>query len=232
MRFHLSLSIFVGFTCLLAAIPAPHVTQAFIPESREPGQPAFVTNAAPPNDDFNNALIISSVPYSHQQATISASTANDDPSLSCIGNAQGFHTVWYRYTPSTSGTLLVDTYGSNYNTVLAIWTGTPGVLRIKACDDDSGADGSSSRVEIPVVAGTAYHIEVVGLDSEEYGTLSLNADCRVDIATIQTVANLWRQTGQPYDCDGDGVITIADVMCVVAHWGQSCSTPATSAGGS
>jgi len=37
------------------------------------------------------------------------------------------------------------------------------------------------------------------------------------------IAGLWHQpAGPPYDCDGDGVITSHDIMCVVQHWGKPC----------
>ena len=45
----------------------------------------------------------------------------------------------------------------------------------------------------------------------------------VGIEDIMVVAALWGQlAGPPYDCDGDGVITVADIMCVVIHWGEAC----------
>jgi hypothetical protein len=45
----------------------------------------------------------------------------------------------------------------------------------------------------------------------------------VGIEDVMVVANLWGQlAGPPYDCDGDGVITVVDIMCVVIHWGETC----------
>lgn len=53
-------------------------------------------------------------------------------------------------------------------------------------------------------------------------------DCNgVDVADIQAVAGAWRcLDGEPcyegqYDVDGDGVVTIVDIMAVAAEWGQS-----------
>jgi hypothetical protein len=45
----------------------------------------------------------------------------------------------------------------------------------------------------------------------------------VGIEDVMVVASLWGQSaGPPYDCDGDGRITVVDIMCVVVHWGETC----------
>ncbi len=42
----------------------------------------------------------------------------------------------------------------------------------------------------------------------------------VGVEDIQVIVGFWRQSvGRPYDCDGDGVITVADIMCAAAAWG-------------
>ena len=54
-----------------------------------------------------------------------------------------------------------------------------------------------------------------------------NGDCEVNVDDIMLVANCWRMTTEdpdcaPYDLDGDGIITVVDIMKVVAHWGETC----------
>ena len=55
-----------------------------------------------------------------------------------------------------------------------------------------------------------------------------NRDCDVDIEDIMEVASRWRMTNADpgwdarYDLDGDGVITVVDIMIVAADWGESC----------
>ena len=45
----------------------------------------------------------------------------------------------------------------------------------------------------------------------------------VGLEDVLFMVNLWRQlAGPPYDCDGDGKITVVDIMCVVVHWGETC----------
>src|SRR6266487_609356 len=51
------------------------------------------------------------------------------------------HSVWYRYAPASNGWLTIDTFGSNYDTVLEVFTGpaspTFATLSSIACNDDS-----------------------------------------------------------------------------------------------
>jgi len=48
-------------------------------------------------------------------------------------------------------------------------------------------------------------------------------DCRVDAADLQALTDRWRQpAGSPYDLDGDGQVTVADIMRVAAAWGRTC----------
>ncbi len=51
---------------------------------------------------------------------------------------------------------------------------------------------------------------------------------RIDVADIMKVANCWRMTDEDpdwdprYDLNSDGIITVVDIMLVVAHWGETC----------
>lgn len=54
----------------------------------------------------------------------------------------------------------------------------------------------------------------------------VNGDGQVTIADVDTLTALWRQPVEPayaHDCDGDGFITVQDIMCVVEHLGEKCS---------
>ncbi|MFM7174747.1 MAG: hypothetical protein ACKO4U_17105, partial [Caldilinea sp.] len=71
----------------------------------------------------------------------------------------GLASVWYRLTPAVNGTLEIQTTNSNYDTVLAVFTGSRGALTSRACNDDAN-NSLQSRVALPVTAGTIYYIEV------------------------------------------------------------------------
>ena len=131
------------------------------------------TTTCPNNNDFNCASNINSLPYTNTQTDIgSATTASDDPVFTCR-TGQRYNSVWYRVTPSVSGSIRVNTFGSNYDTVLAVWTGSRGALVSKGCNDDTTTT-TQSEVKVDVVAGTTYYIEVAAYSQETNGSLTLN----------------------------------------------------------
>jgi hypothetical protein len=146
------------------------------------GQPMPAAHAAPllqapVNDDFANALTISAMPYSDTQDTALATIQANDPRFPCIANnsttnwRRGWHSVWYAYAATAAGTLHVDTIGSDYDTVLGIWTGSWGSLTNVGCDDDiSWPSNPQSTLDVSVISGTTYYIEVVGYRSSDSGT--------------------------------------------------------------
>jgi hypothetical protein len=84
------------------------------------------------------------------------------------------NTVWYRITPDRDARLTANTFGSNYDTVLAAYTGSSlGSLTLVpgACNDDSG--GVQSQIAFQVQAGTTYHFQVGGYRGRQ-GQLSLS----------------------------------------------------------
>lgn len=129
-------------------------------------------NTDPPfNDDFDEAITVNDTPYSTTQSGIGATTAHDDPVIPCVSE-QKHNTVWYRFIPPSDGTLSVNTFGSDYDTVLALWTGTRGSLTNVACNDDSS--GLQSSVATSVFGGTAYYLEIASYSSSA-GMLDLSA---------------------------------------------------------
>ena len=113
-----------------------------------------------PNDNCANALAIG-VGTQPLLDTRSATTAVADPIQQCTlgGASKNSRSVWFRYTPSGTGSAIVNTVGSSYDTVLTVYTGTCAALSTVGCDDD-GAINMASRVQLNVAAGTSYLIEV------------------------------------------------------------------------
>ena len=112
----------------------------------------------PPNDDFNNPTVVQSIPFTTSEDVSAATTAPDDP-LSCFGANQ---TVWFAFTPPANIRLEANTFGSNYDTTLSVYTGTRGALTLIACNDDSN-NTVQSRVRFDAVAGTNYYFMVSSL---------------------------------------------------------------------
>jgi hypothetical protein len=111
----------------------------------------------PPNDDFDHATIVPSIPFTVSEDATNATVAPDDPF--CFGRSQ---TVWFAYTPVSNIRLEANTFGSNYDTTLSVYTDTPGSLTQIACNDDSSGT-AQSRVAFDAVAGTTYYFMVSSL---------------------------------------------------------------------
>jgi hypothetical protein len=121
-------------------------------------------------DDFNNAPAIP-LPFSDSRNTSSATQADDDPDT-CGGRAGA--TIWYRFTPAVSGTLTANTFGSNYDTVLALYTRPSGGFNLVACNDDAGGT-TQSWISAQLSAGVTYYLLVGSYWGGSGGNLVLNA---------------------------------------------------------
>jgi hypothetical protein len=127
---------------------------------------SFTTIAGPVNDDFDSPTDLI-LPFSITQDLTLASSAVDDPNINspCAFGEKYYKTVWYSYTPAQSGALTVDTFTSNYDTILAAWTGSRGSLTSLACNNNYAGQGLQSRIQLLVSAGTTYMIEVANYNN-------------------------------------------------------------------
>jgi hypothetical protein len=112
----------------------------------------------PPGDFCSVPKVIESLPYQDTMSTLSATESLSDPLVPCAGETV-YHTVWYSFTPTDSTYIMADTSGSDYDTVLAVWTGDCDQPINAGCSDDSGGT-AASRVIFAASAGTTYLIEV------------------------------------------------------------------------
>ena len=187
-------------SCLLAGLAAGIVLV-----------PGNAHAAAPSNDNFADRTAVT-LPFTDSQDTTNATEEVGEPQPDC-GYGVG-KTVWYEYVPTSSGMVQVDTVGSDFDTVLAIWTGDSlTTLTNVACDDDGAVEPGSMAI-FPVTASTPYLIQVGGYDGEA-GGLSL----RVGPPTSGSISGrVTSDTGEP----------LADI-CVEAlsesdHWGGWAKT--------
>jgi len=112
-------------------------------------------------DICSNAFVISEVTdLTFNTTTFSAS--GEHPGCGGINNPVD---IWYAYTATYTGTGSFDLCGSGFDTRLAIWDACGG--SVLACNDNDGPACSStaSSIEIPVIAGTTYYVQVGGNNS-------------------------------------------------------------------
>ncbi|MEX1254375.1 MAG: flexitail domain-containing putative surface protein [Dehalococcoidia bacterium] len=166
------------------------------PPPLQPGAPTPTPTAPPPptpvdvsgNDNFANGWVVPGLPFTGTQTTAGSTMEGGEPTTlaNCplgISTPIGA-TVWYRFTPSVAGTVTADTDGSDFDTVLAAYTGgAVGSLTRVACDDDTLFP--QSRIAFPVAAGTLYSLQVGGFVNAT-GNLTLNLSAGGAIAPDET----------------------------------------------
>jgi hypothetical protein len=87
----------------------------------------------------------------------------------------GGASYWFAIRADSDGLLTVSTEGSEFNTVLAVYT-WPSILEPKmevGCDDNSGRDGEDSILRFNARAGTIYYVAVDGVNGAT-GTVRLS----------------------------------------------------------
>ena len=93
-------------------------------------------------------------------------------------------TVWFSWTAPVSGTATFSTSGSNFDTVMGIYTGSSLSTLTKVCEnDDDPKGGTTSYGVIKVAAGVTYHICIAGW-SNSTGTIMLTWNLDVPKLTV------------------------------------------------
>ena len=124
----------------------------------------------PFNDDFASAQVLSgALPISASGTNVNATTQTGEPDHAGTPAAQS---VWWSWTPAASGSIAVTTDGSDFDTVLAIYTGSNVSGLTPVVSNDDGGNGSTSRVTFAAQAGVTYYIAVDGFASAS-GTIQL-----------------------------------------------------------
>lgn len=119
----------------------------------------------PPNDDFANATTINALPFSNTVDATAATLETGEPTPSCgFGAPSG--TVWYAFTPGTSGSVSANVNASS--NVVAAYTGTS-----LTSLTDLGCRSFGSVLTIHVDAGQTYYFQTGGLFGQR-GTLTFN----------------------------------------------------------
>jgi uncharacterized repeat protein (TIGR03803 family) len=120
-----------------------------------------VAAAAPPNDRFSNAQVISASSGTTTGTTVGASKQPGEPDHA---DNPGGNSIWFRWTAPASGLFLFDTFGSSFDTLLAVYIGTSvDALTVVTNNDDYGFD-LTSEVGFRATAGITYQLAVDGYD--------------------------------------------------------------------
>lgn len=119
----------------------------------------FYRQPGVPNDLFANAQVLTGTNNVIRASTVGATREFNEPLHA--GN-EGGHSIWYTFTPTADGVVVISTADSSFDTLLAVYTGSnlSDLNLIAAGDDLPGSDGS--EVTFGVRAGETYRIAVDG----------------------------------------------------------------------
>jgi hypothetical protein len=129
----------------------------------------------PVNDDFSAAIVLTGTSATTLGTNVGAGQQAGEPKALTVS---GGHSVWWNWTAPSSGTVVVTTQGSDFDTTLGVFSGAAlnTLTKIVANDDESLFSGVyTSRVSFTALAGATYHLVVDGYyDSEGNVALALN----------------------------------------------------------
>lgn len=120
--------------------------------------------------------------------------ARRDPDEPAHCGIVGTASYWFAYQPPADGTAVLDTEGSDFDTVLAVYTFEPpligyaGLIPV-ACDHNSGTNGLTSRLEFAASKDRTYLVVVDGANGTR-GVAQLNYRLRTETAPPAVLASV------------------------------------------
>lgn len=131
----------------------------------------FVVLPAMPNDLFAGSVALAGNSFSISATNTRATLENGEPMHVAD---RGGHSIWYTWTADNKGIAILDTIGSDFDTLMAVYTGnTLSTLYQLASNNDFPGLGSLSRLAFTCLPGTVYHIAVDGVNGAT-GNVVLN----------------------------------------------------------
>ncbi len=128
------------------------------------------TDAVPPNDDFVNRIGLSGASGQTAGWNINAGRESGEPALN---DTDDVHSVWWGWSASgSSDSVTFDTIGSNFETLIAVFTGDS-VNSLNLIT--SNVESEDRRITFEIIPGNTYHILVGGKEGSA-GDIVLNWD--------------------------------------------------------
>ena len=138
---------------------------------------------APANDAFDDGQLLSGTSGTLSGTNLGATKETGEPDHA---GDPGGASVWFEWFAPATGTLSIDTSGSDFNTALAAYTGTSvtGLSARASAQGDPLTGGS--RISFAVAAGTTYRIAVDGREGAT-GAVRLDWSFRAPARSSTTV---------------------------------------------
>ena len=119
----------------------------------------LAAQGAPGNDNFASASALSGNSGTLSTWNYNATAQSGEPAHA---GQTASHSVWFSWTAAASGTLTVNTQGSSFDTVLAVYSGGSVSALTNLASNDNGTSSSQSALSMAVTAGQTYKIAVDG----------------------------------------------------------------------
>lgn len=123
------------------------------------------------NDFFRDATAISQTSSSLAGNNINCTKESGEPSH----YYSAYASVWWKWTAPQSGVVTFTTYGSEFDTTMAAYTGSSLTALTQLANNDDSGGSLQSAISFPVTRGAAYYIAVDGYSGAE-GSITLNWD--------------------------------------------------------
>jgi hypothetical protein len=181
--------------------------------------PAAPPPLAPPvNDDFVVAQTINGCAGSIIGTSFGATAETGEPNhfRSDSASLSPNHSVWYQWQAPASGTVTLNTSGSDFDTILSIYSGGSfGNLFHMNWNDDAQPGTLTSSITMSVTAGRTYRIGVDGWAGDA-GNIKLNwSGCASPPMTCPSALTV-NDNGDSSDANaGDGLCATAGGACTL-----------------
>ena len=186
----------------------------------------------PGNDNFSAATVVSGSRVSVTGSNVGATKETSEPNHAVD---PGGKSVWWKWTCQNSGPVTVSTAGSNFDTLLGVYTGgSVGALTQVAANDDVSLTDKTSSVTFTGTAGTTYAIAVDGWGFDS-GAIALNITATNLAPTVSLDAPLANAqffapatiTLSATASDTDGSVTKVEFFNGATKIGQATTPPYT-----
>ncbi|HYG75504.1 MAG TPA: Ig-like domain-containing protein [Planctomycetota bacterium] len=176
--------------------------------------------ATPPNDAFASRIVLQGFSTEAAGSNVGSTAEAGEPAH--FANANG-NSVWWSWTAPANGTATINTYGSPFDTILAVYTGTAvNGLSLVVNNDDFDANTLNSEVTFTAVSGTTYQIAV-----DSTGTNFAFGNIRMALALAPAAAPGNDNFGSAFTLTGSSASALAYNNSATAETGEPAHAQVT-----
>jgi len=122
------------------------------------------TPGASGSDNFADATIIPATcsPATQSLVNTGSNVGYTKETNEPLANANYQKTVWFKFTAPSTTSYRLSTVGSNFDTLLVVFSGTSFADLVSLAFDDDSGGGTASLLNVNLTSGQQYYIQVAG----------------------------------------------------------------------